>query len=1166
MKIARFWGAILVVVALGLLTCLWFYLDGARFGLATDAQRWCASLIVASICVVLLVAKEAFMPTWRKRQDTAQESLRPPSDTCDKSTATRHTGLLALRAELRCAHGPFWRYRMRWLMLHGSDERIDEVAPGLKQTGVMQVGNVVLVHAAPEGIETSQWRRQLRQLRRSRPVDSVVHVRRAVDDDTDLPRSLATLANDLGWAAPVTFLHAVPTKGDQTEQFEAVGVFVSRPKRRRDGAAPDELNEQLAAIEYHTADMGVRNCCASKPSRYLAQVSAYIGAQRERIVSGWAALIASPWLRAPLDGVMFVPVFAPSEKAAPAPLAELDAHSIALSVQPALLLPTWEQIGGRLHRHQGRRVGFHGPNALATLITVLAIGWCGWMTVSFIGNERVMSAARASADAALTATPGTPAALRAQLALQLQIDTLEYRQQHGAPWYLRAGLNRNSQILDALWQPYRTVAERNMQRPVVQALQTSLTQFAQIRADALQSHDAQQRGYNALKAYLMLADPHRVDPEFLKRELLAVWRAPAGMIPGEWLDTSQQLAGFYADHLKAHPEWRINASAPVVTAARATLVNQIGLANADDTVYQSILDEAKGKYADASLATLLNGTDARGLFTTAKTVPGTYTRVAWEGFIAGAIDKAASERRTNGDWVLADATPGQSIRATLEHGVATAAALDAKHITDELKTRLTARYFAEYAAAWQGMLNSIQWQSATNLSGAIDQLTRLADAQSSPLIALMRSVEYQAQAGRASEALTDTLVRKAQNVLRNDKHIATLPGAADPLDKPFGPLLALMNDAGTLANVSKGGGDTPANPQVALSGVSLARYLTVVATMRLKLQAIAASSDPQAMARSLAQAVFQGKLSELTQAREDAAQTAASLGTQWAGLGDALYVRPLDTAWQTVLQPAAASLNEAWRASVAVPFATAFSGRYPFVDTTADASFAELSRYVRPDTGLIARFIATQLAGVLQPLGDAWVPNELAPQALQFDPAFLAALRQLSTLGAQLNARGDAGYRFEVMALPTPGVTRSTLSVDGQQIVYFNQRESYTPLAWPGNGLSGHAALMWESANAGLRQVFDATGDWAFLRLLAEADVKPLDSTRYQLIWNAPTPENPEREPLRYVLRTQIGAGPLDLLKLRGFKMPEQIFITQGGVGASVPGTPALPPLPPELQ
>ncbi|VVE59712.1 type VI secretion protein VasK [Pandoraea terrae] len=405
-------------------------------------------------------------------------------------------------------------------------------------------------------------------------------------------------------------------------------------------------------------------------------------------------------------------------------------------------------------------------------------------------------------------------------------------------------------------------------------------------------------------------------------------------------------------------------------------------------------------------------------------------------------------------------------------------------------------------------------------------------------------MQYQAHSGRPSQSLSDTLVRRAQDLLQGaDPDPAELvPSgiATAPLDESFGPLLALMGDAGNAAAVP---GATP-RPAPA-NDVSLARYLTRVTTVRLKLQQIAASPQPQAMARSLAQAVFQGQLSDLMQARDDAGVTAASLGQQWAGFGHALFAQPLDMAWQTILAPAAASLNASWREGIAMPFSIAFNGRYPFADTTADASFAELGRYVRPDTGLIARFVATQLAGVLVPQGERWVPNPLVPQSLRIDPAFLAALNQLSALGAQGYLRGDAGYRFELMALPAVDVTRTELVIDGRPIVYFNQRESWTPIAWPGDGLNGRASLRWHTVNAGARQAFDATGDWAFLRLLEKAQTTPLDSTRYALTW-----QQPGAQDLQYVLRTQTGAGPLDLLGLRGFKMPERIFAVDPSAGA----------------
>lgn len=1113
----------------------------------------------------------------------------------------RDARLQRMVEELRVSHGWFWRRRLRWLLVSGTDRHIDLVAPGLKRAGVMHVAETVLVHASPDEIDPVRWLAQIRQLHRRHPVDGVVHVARADDGDTGLPRRLAGIATSLGWAAPVTFLHPVAARGNQPERFDAVGAFMPDSRRGQARGAAACAPALLTDLEHRTADAGVRQCGEPQRMTWLMEISKYVGDHAERIATSLNTLAGSNWLRAPLAGVMFAPVFA-GASAAPVPAGtasqEPEAQRVPVNVvppdQPPALLPVWREIAAGSPNYRGRRTGLYWPDVLAWCALAGAVVWIVLLIISGLGNRSLVNEAETAAASALSATPGTPQALRAQLALQNEIATLEYRRQHGAPWYLRAGLSRNDDLLDVLWQPYRTVAIRNLRQPVMQVLEAELAQLSQVRADEQQSHDARQQAYNRLKAYLMLATPARVDAPFLKGQLLAVWPAPATMPAGEWLDTSQRLAGFWSDHLNAHPDWRITASAPLVTRMRSTLINQIGLAASDDVLYQRVLDEARGKYADVSLATMLAGTDAHGLFTTTQTVPGIFTRAAWEGVVEKAIDDAAKGQHVDGDWVLTGDQPKAQQSATAVEGAvgAVQAAIDAKHEADALRQRLRDRYFTDYTAAWATMLNSFQWIPATSFSGVIDQLTRLTDAQTSPLLAVMKAVQYQGQAGRPSQALTDTLVRKAQGLLGGSGSEANRAPVVNPLDRTFGPLLALMGDANAVPGSSNTGNGQAANAAV-FSGVSLSRLLTADTTVRLKLQQIQASPDAQAMARSLAQAIFQGKLSDLSQARDDAALTAASLGAQWAGFGQTMFVQPLDAAWQAVLQPAAASLNDAWRAAVAVPFQSSFASRYPFAPTSADASFAEFGRYVRPDTGLISRFIEVELAGVLKRQGDQWVPNELAPQSLQFDPKFLAMLHLIGPMGAHLYAHGEAGYRFALMPQPTPSVTRTELTVDGQQLAYFNQRETWTQLAWPGNGLNGQALLNWQTLNGGLRIAFDAAGDWAFLRMLEKAQVKPLDDTRYELVWNGSAASGNDMStlpaasaasgttgdamdgavngnapgstlPLRYLLRVQTGAGPLELLKLRGFRMPERIFVTaRAGVMSA---RPSLPPLPPELQ
>jgi type VI secretion system protein ImpL len=302
---------------------------------------------------------------------------------------------------------------------------------------------------------------------------------------------------------------------------------------------------------------------------------------------------------------------------------------------------------------------------------------------------------------------------------------------------------------------------------------------------------------------------------------------------------------------------------------------------------------------------------------------------------------------------------------------------------------------------------------------------------------------------------------------------------------------------------------------------------------------------------------------------------AASLGAQWAGMGESLFVRPVAQATQTVLQPAQASLNEAWRQTIVANWNQSFAGRYPFASTDNDASLPELARFLRPQGGLIATFLGTQLAGVLELQGDQWVPVA-GSTTLAFDPDFLKAVNTLQRVSGHLLAQGEPQYRFDFKPVPTPGVTDTVLTLDGQKLHYYNQQETWHPLAWPSNDLpSTGTRLQWQTEQAGTNKSFEFSGRWALVRLLERAHVEPVDTATYQLTWEAapeaqvprPTargdgeanvavdherltahgPQTPApgdlTYPLSYLMRTEVGQGPLELLALRSFALPTRIFV-----------------------
>ncbi|ERT10171.1 hypothetical protein O185_26870, partial [Photorhabdus temperata J3] len=249
-------------------------------------------------------------------------------------------------------------------------------------------------------------------------------------------------------------------------------------------------------------------------------------------------------------------------------------------------------------------------------------------------------------------------------------------------------------------------------------------------------------------------------------------------------------------------------------------------------------------------------------------------------------------------------------------------------------------------------------------------------------------------------------------------------GPPGPMDKTFGPLLALMGKSRSQGMMATD------------SSLSLQTFLTRVTRVRLKLQQIANTDDPQEKMQALAQAVFQGKSIDLTDTQEYGSLMAASLGAEWSGFGQTVFAQPLTQAWQTVLQPAQASLNAQWQEAVVSDWRAAFSGRYPFVEAQDEVSLPMLGQFIQADSGRIEQFLHRQLGGLLHKEGKRWVADNAGSEGLHFNPAFLTAINQLSQLSDGLFANGGQGLRFELRAKPERDVAETDLTIDGQTLRY----------------------------------------------------------------------------------------------------------------------------------
>jgi type VI secretion system protein ImpL len=1154
--VGLFIGIAIGIVFLAMGVAVWF--EGPTYGWSRDTRivvELCllCALLLSIILVkyfegVLLWIASLRAARWFARFDMNKQTETGVEGGASDNVKT-HDRATALRDILRERHGWRWRYRDRWITVAGDEPIIARLSPDLAQNGYTASGDAVLVYAKQVGDHADTlWLDQIRRLRRRRPVDAIVAVVRTAttgNQPFDAGRTVQLLTHNaraLRWSAPAYLLNATEFNNETSSPDEAIGCTWSGRARA------EEVDTSLRNLMNDLADAGVFRITKDRADRYPAELSQHI-ARYGSALSGLAAQIGQSriWSNA-VQGILF------------APLSGERIASVSQDEPPAAdLLPSvWQTIAAHSCRVHGRRVGFSLSVATAWVLSGVMGLWIAGTVLSGVTNRTTIQSAANALTQFSTVTDHTESALTLDR-LQKQIDTLEARQHDGAPWYTRFGLNRDGALLAALWPAYGIASNRILIQPIQTRLESKLQQLASLsEAEIASGGEAQLKAaYATLKTYLMLAKPEHADAPFLKAQLLAMEepaRPPNSALSyGAWEDLRQRLIGFHATHLRV-PASADGASLAIIpdvsliNAARQTVIGVIGLQNSTDAIYQQILDENRSKYPAVSLATLLGETSSRGLFSTTATVAGVFTRAAWDERISKAIDEASEHRSVAGDWVLSD------IKAVTTS-------------TESLKAELRKRYFADYASAWKPFLNSVRWQPDATLSGTVDQLTLLADPQRSPLAALMSVVVYQASTGAATQSLSASLISRAQQLVGADEKdpskVATSPQNTAPLAAAFGPLLRLSGSDLAGANPA---GNSKAAAQITSTGdLSVPRYLERVTAMRLKLQQIMASRDPDAMSRIAAQAVLQGKTSDIADSRDYASRVAASLGEQWAGFGG-LFEAPLQQTWQVVLQPAASSLTDTWRNGIVSDWDRLLKSRYPFANSDNDASLTEMARFMRLDNGMIARFVTTQLAGLIEREGDRWVLAQGANHgSLTVDPDFLTALNTLTRASAVLFPSGDANVRYELRAVPTPEVTDMRFVLSGRELHYFNQKEEWTPFIWPGDSLENITRLEWTTQQGGVRSAFDTQGRFGLIRLLERAKITQLDSARYLLSW---TPDVRMSVPLRVILRCDAGAGPLEVLTLRRFSLPSRIFLTGSTkdklAGASVRTLAGPPPLPPD--
>jgi type VI secretion system protein ImpL len=1077
---------------------------GERMGLVENHHRMLAFLLIVLIAAIGHLAPRLLMQLKRRshRDQGQTDKVLPRKDAGLVLPKDPEFDITPLLESLSANRGLFWRRKIRFLLIVGEPEQITAVAPGLGPDHWLEdEGTVLLWGGSVQQALDDKVIAQFRRLTRWRAFDGVVwavNAEQSADGNRmgSGRRHLQALARAIGWSVPLHLWQVCASHWVQDKRpSQAVGCALL-PR-----LTAAELESSLHNLLGPMREEGWAQMNLTMAHDFLVRLARDLEVEG---VSRWRKALA-PWFGSsrqdvPLRGLWF---------SLPLPATTLNKEEHFWPMDPA-----WQGVLGE-PKQPSRRLGWSAPRVVYGLALTVALVWGAGLLLSFLSNRVQIHHLQTSLTALQQATPGD-AQLSALNELTRELGRLDYRASHGSPWYQRFGLDQNDALLATLWPRYVEANQRLLRDPAAATLKARLNALVKLPPDSPERAKRAQSAYTQLKAYLMLARPEKADPAFLILALVEAEPQSTGYSPGLWHALAPTLWAFYAEQLAVHPNWRIDADPKLVAQVRQVLIGQLGQRNGEASLYQSVLDNAANHAPALSLAQMVGDTEASTLFATSAEVPGVFTRQAWEGQVRPAIDAIAEARREEIDWVLSD----------------NPARLAADLSPEQLKQRLTERYFQDYAHAWLDFLNQLRWQPVDSLGEVIDQLALMSDVRQSPLIALMNTLAYQGQAGTRRHALAESLVQSAQQLLGKEPVPVIdqgMPGSGSPLDATFGPLLTLLGKDVDNQNDNE--------------RLSLQAFLNRVTRVRLKLQQVSNAPNPQAMTQALAQSVFQGHSVDLTDTQAYGSLLAASLGAEWDGIGQALFVQPLEQAWQRVLQPSVAGLNSQWQRAIVRDWQGAFAGRYPFAATGSDASLPMLGQMIRADAGRIDQFLQQQLGGVLRKEGSRWVSDARHSQGLHFNPKFLAAINQLSHLADVLYTDGGMGLSFELRGKPVRDVVQTTFILNGEKHEYFNQKERWQRFSWPGFSQHPGTRLTWISVLANERLFGDYEGTWGLIRLLEQAKITALNDTDSQYRVQLRAPDGLD---LTWYLRTELGAGPLALLKLRGFELPAQIFLGEG--------------------
>jgi type VI secretion system protein ImpL len=620
----------------------------------------------------------------------------------------------------------------------------------------------------------------------------------------------------------------------------------------------------------------------------------------------------------------------------------------------------------------------------------------------------------------------------------------------------------------ALLDPVRIAVERQVVVPLLEADGSRLLEFSHGRGATSESS-----AQNGLLLDLLLTQPKAADEPAPESDH---WRDKwvdiiATQMGEQWSDLAgdetstrarravENIARYYAV-LATETGDLVARKTQVVSRARSTLLS----AHEGDPLVDLLRDPALPR--DVRLVDVAGGAvtifqappAGPGARAAGPLVPGAFTPAGWS-VVKERIEKMTTDREHDANaWVLAAPHARQGADAET----------------------LQAEYFRRYVDSWKAFLLSLSIREPGSLDEARGLIKTLITQK--PLDAVWRNAgknlifKDESPAGavlaKAKGSLSQRLGDAKKKLLGGDDDAAAGGAGGAPPPKS-GDDVSSPEDVGREFSV--------------FLAFGLTKPTGTDAYGQLLGDLAAALGDPGAPAPD--PAAFQAALKT---ARSKLEGLIANYNDHnWeGGLLDKMLMPPLSGTEVAVGGATGDSANHKWCENVVVVFDQLLAGKYPFSSSrhAHDAPVSDLDKVFQPKTGALWQYFGASLqADFDHPPGTDIFHLKDQP-SVKYRPSLALFLKRAQDLTDLLYAKDGAklGTVVSVRIRASAPYTKIIFESGGRKLTYFNTKERWEDIVWPGGG-----AVFRTFQNANESQLGYPEGEWALFHLLDDGKLAP---------------------------------------------------------------------------